>query len=339
MLDPILVEPAAHIGVSEAAALVREHFGLAGVIHPLAGERDANFCLRLHHGERVVVKFAHPLEPYDVSDLQSRALLHLERTAPDLPLPRMRWPLAGVAPQVTVTPGAGPPRQLRVYSYLSGTPAVGPVETSFQWRLGKLAAHIDRALGDFAHAADGRSIDWDLRRLPEACEPVERTPEIAHVVDAYDRIGRAALAALPDQVVHNDLNPHNVLVDNPARSRITGILDFGDLVRAPRAIELATAAAYQIHDRTRGWQDVTAMARGYHAAYPLSRDELRLVPVLIAMRAALSVAINRDAVRAGRDNSDYLMRNVTRAASALETLARLDLERAGDEFAEAVIAR
>ncbi len=39
------------------------------------------------------------------------------------------------------------------------------------------------------------------------------------------------LAGLRHQVIHNDLNLHNVLVDPKDGARVAGVIDFGDMVR------------------------------------------------------------------------------------------------------------
>ena len=56
------------------------------------------------------------------------------------------------------------------------------------------------------------------------------------------------LPRLHRQPVHNDLNPHNIVVDAIQHQRISGIIDFGDLTLTARINDLAIAAAYQVAD-------------------------------------------------------------------------------------------
>ena len=53
------------------------------------------------------------------------------------------------------------------------------------------------------------------------------------------------------QVVHNDLAPTNVLVDD--RLAVTGIIDFGDLTRTALICDLAIAAADVSVSARMGW--------------------------------------------------------------------------------------
>ena len=53
---------------------------------------------------------------------------------------------------------------------------------------------------------------------------------------------RPRLNALPWQVIHNDANDHNVIVS--ADRRTVSLIDFGDIVYAPRVCGLAVACAY-----------------------------------------------------------------------------------------------
>ncbi|MFX5764957.1 phosphotransferase, partial [Acinetobacter baumannii] len=72
----------------------------------------------------------------------------------------------------------------------------------------------------------------DRRRLAE--RQLER-----FVTDLRPRLG-----ALRRQVIHNDLNPYNVMVARDRPDQVAALLDFGDMVRAPLAQDLAVAGAY-----------------------------------------------------------------------------------------------
>ncbi len=91
-----------------------------------------------------------------------------------------------------------------------------------------------------------------------------------------------------------------MLVDG---DRVTGLLDFADLCRAPRICGLAVAAAYAVAAGPRVLPHVVA---GYHAVAPLTPAELALLPDLVRTRLALSVAMA--GWQSARDpGNDYLL--------------------------------
>jgi Ser/Thr protein kinase RdoA (MazF antagonist) len=57
------------------------------------------------------------------------------------------------------------------------------------------------------------------------------------------------LGGLRHQVIHNDLNPYNVLVDPQDHITTVGLIDFGDMVQAPLINELAVACSYQLSEQ------------------------------------------------------------------------------------------
>ena len=76
--------------------------------------------------------------------------------------------------------------------------------------------------------------------------------------------------ALPRSVIHNDANDYNVMVSPSLEgTRLSGLIDFGDLTRGWRAAEVAVAAAYgmmELHDPVAA---ACAVARGYSVVTPL----------------------------------------------------------------------
>ena len=52
--------------------------------------------------------------------------------------------------------------------------------------------------------------------------------------------------------VHNDFSKSNIVVDHHSADFVTGIIDFGDAVKAAIAIDVATALLNQPRDAKRG---------------------------------------------------------------------------------------
>jgi Ser/Thr protein kinase RdoA (MazF antagonist) len=134
-----------------------------------------------------------------------------------------------------------------------------------------------------------------------------------------------AAPRLPDcrwQVVHNDLNPHNVLAAPDDPDRIAGILDFGDMVETPLVCDLAVAASYQI-DPARPLASLTGLVTAYEGVLPLTATERALVPVLTATRMLTTLALASWRASLYPDNAAYILRNVPAARDGLAALAAI----------------
>nr|WP_245215914.1 phosphotransferase [Pararoseomonas baculiformis] len=317
---PPVIDPAA---LGRALAL---HWGLDGALHALGGERDRNFRLDRADGPPLLVKVAHPDEDPAITDFQTAALLHLEAAGAGLPLPRMIRARDG-GTSASFAAEDGRPCLLRVLSFLPGrvmTEALGSARG-----LGVLAARLDRALEGFAHPADTRRLLWDIREAPALraflgdVEDAGLRALAAAALDRFEHGAAAALAGLPMQVIHNDLNPHNVLVDADDPARLAGIIDFGDMVRASRLQEVATACAYLLAPGDDPLSGPASFLAGYRSVLPLPAAEAALLPVLIATRMAMTVLITHWRARRQPENAAYILRNMPRARDGLERLARL----------------
>lgn len=304
-----------------ALALAEAHFGLTGALFPLTSERDLNFRLTTPQG-RYVLKLANRAEPAEVTRFQTRALLHLARTA--LPVPRVMATLSGA------TEASTPHGILRLLTYLEGEPLhLSPKSPAQRATIGSMAAQLTLGLQGFNDPAARQDLQWDIRHaarlrplLPHIAQDLR-----ALATAALDQFEAQALPHLPDcrwQVVHNDLNPHNLLTDPDDPTRIAGILDFGDMVETPLVCDMAVAASYQV-DPAAPLDSLQAFARAYHATLPLTALEQRLFPILTTTRMLTTLAIA--SARAARypDNAPYILRNVPSASAGLMALHGLDL--------------
>jgi hydroxylysine kinase len=316
---------AAPPGLDEATVLaaLASDYGLDGHLDPLVSERDQNFRLDCPDGKRYVVKIANAEEPRQTTDLQIKALLHLESTGCTVPVPRIiRTGLGAAATEV------GDERHvLRVVSFLPGRPAecVG-VNAALAFELGRCLATLDAALADFSHPGESQLLMWDMQRAMQLRGVLAHIedPELRGMVDrCLDDFEQRALPALPGlrhQVIHNDLNPGNVLVADTGHRSVTGIIDFGDMLRAPLIVDAAIAAAYLRDDDLGG---IRALFRGFESLTALESEEAALVYDLVRTRLATTLAILGWRA-AAREADDPYLNKVRGEQDAERFLRRLD---------------
>lgn len=142
------------------------------------------------------------------------------------------------------------------------------------------------------------------------------------VLDRFDCEVAPRLAACRWQVVHNDLNPHNVLVDSEDATRIAGVLDFGDMVWTALVCDLAVAASYQV-DPLEPLGSLAGFVAGYERVLPLTAAERGLVADLTTVRMVTTLCIASKRAAAYPGNAAYILRNVPAAREGLLALTAL----------------
>jgi 4-aminobutyrate aminotransferase-like enzyme len=125
---------------------------------------------------------------------------------------------------------------------------------------------------------------------------------------------------MPRVAIYNDANDMNVFVSNDATgSHATGIIDFGDMVRAPRVCEPAVAMAYAMMGAGDPLERAAALASAYHQAFPLADEAVAILAALSQVRVAVTV-VNAAMQRRENPNNNYLTISETPAARLLRYL-------------------
>ena len=345
-IDPFAVLSTAVpvVGERSAAVLLDRHYGMEGDLERLSSERDLNYRVRERSGERYVLKFANSAEDRGITDFQNEALRHLERHHPDLPVPRVIRSRDGSS-AVRIDADDGRSHTLRLLSWLDGAPldSIDP-RPDVAAALGGALAAVGRGLRDFTHPSSDYPLLWDIRQAAQLSRVVGHIGDRAQREACAARLRHFAEVVEPrlrhcrPQVIFNDLNWGNVLADPDDPGRITGIIDFGDMVRSYLVVDIAVAAAYLCRNDTDPLDDVRAFLRGYHAAVPILPDEFELLPDLIQMRNVLSITIANWRANRYPENRDYLLRSLGRATSMLTLLDSMDAKKLADELRAAAEA-
>ncbi len=320
----LLATPAPSLSAEDAEAIAVGHYGFLGTATRLTGERDANFAIDAPEGERRVLKVYNESEEPATRSFQNEALLHLATTPLGNLAPHMLPALNG-AHQVEAQVG-GNVHHCIMIPFLPGASAFLTPQTATQRiNVGREAARVDLALESFSHPLDARVLLWDLMRLGSLKDQVGWTEDLGNrawleafiqsfVVDCLPGV-----ATLPTQVIHNDLSTNNVLVDRAQPNRISGIIDFGDMVRAPRVNEVAVAASYFIGS-DEPLDAILDVAEGYDRISPLLDDEIAWLYDLVLARLATRAVMYGWRGALFPENRAYILRN---AASAWRLIAQL----------------
>ncbi|SDB67584.1 phosphotransferase [Pseudomonas sp. NFACC13-1] len=334
-----LTKVAAEVSVQEAVEVAQLYFGVSGTASRLISERDQNFRLTCMNGS-YVLKFAHPGEDSEVSNLQTEALLHIEHADPTLPVQRVIRTKDGQA-ELRLMMG-GEERTVRLVSYLEGQLLRNaPVTLQQQRNLGVVSARLGKALRDFDHPAANHTLVWDIQHADRLSGMVteisnlERRALLDNILDRFVRDIKPRYASMRTQIVHNDLNSDNALVSPENTDEVVAILDFGDMVRTPLINDVAVGAAYQLGELKHFLDGAKAFVAGYHSVTPLKLDEFALMYDLIMTRMVVRITISEWRAERFPENAAYILRNTSRAWQQLQALVLMDKEEVNAQFIRA----
>src|SRR5687768_5692711 len=296
--------------IESATRIAERLVGVRATARVLPSERDQNFLLTDAAGEKFVLKIANALETRELIEAQNAALEHLGTRISFCPR---------VVPNVD---GEQISREsdhlVRLVTYLPGTPLAEatPHSPELLRDLGQKLGQLDHALADFDHPAVHRDFHWDLangnRILDNYADP--------HLHEVVRKCRFEGNTDLRQSVIHGDANDYNVLVD---ANRVTGLIDFGDMVYSWTVGNLAIALAYVVLGKDDPRRAATCVIEGYTEEFPLMQKELDALWDLVRLRLAMSVCLAAYQLRQ-RPANDYL--RISQRAIA-ETLPRLLDER------------
>jgi 4-aminobutyrate aminotransferase-like enzyme/Ser/Thr protein kinase RdoA (MazF antagonist) len=308
---------------AQVERIARDTYGLAASVRSLPGERDRNFHLHTADRRDFVLKILDFNSSPEATDCQLRVLGHLAEQDPELPVPRVH-PTALGGDIGTVAGREGSYATVLI-GYLPGELlARRSPDAPLLENLGHTLARLDVALRGFFHPGLGQRLAWDARRLPElvahAAEvesPDLRRSVLSAAAALEERL--PALRSLPSQAIHGDCHPHNVLVD-PGSGRISGILDFGDMVHAPRVLEPAVALAELLAEERMPLEMLPSVLTGYARRTPLEPAELELLYDLILGRHAATILVHAWRTRHDAEGARRLDASIAPTARSMARL-------------------
>lgn len=314
----LLSLPPPRVAPEILAGFARDRWGIDGWLTRLVSERDLNHRLDTDSAS-YTLKLANLAEPPGMTEFQTAALLHVAAADPGLPTPRV-LPARDGRTIIRIPEGA-----LRLLSWCPGASVASvPLSPALAASIGATLARLTQALAGFDHPGADHVLLWDIRQFPRLAPLVPALPADLQAgakafADRFRDSIAPSLAPLPTQVVHADFNPHNLLTDPENPTRITGILDFGDMVRTPRICDLAVAASYLVNPQE-PLSLLVPLVTAYHARLPLLREEIALLPDLITARMLITLTISNWRAARYPENADYIRRNAHTARTGLKAL-------------------
>jgi Ser/Thr protein kinase RdoA (MazF antagonist) len=274
---------------SDALDAALERYGLAGSATPLPSERDQNFLIADPRRGKFVLKIANREDSAELLDFQHEAMRQVAARGCGIRVPEVVSSLAGADLDI-LRSRAGVEHRLRVLTWIDGTVLAEctPRGEALLESIGASMARVDLALAELAHPAMHRVLQWDLRHAGIARVHAALLPDMwrERVETAFARWEQLDWTSLRHGVIHGDANDNNVLAE---RDRMTGLLDFGDMVHTAVVCELAVAVAYAMLGERDPLAAAGAVIRGYHRHNPLTAPEQHALHALVRVRLAASL--------------------------------------------------
>ncbi len=322
--DKLLETQSPNLSIEEIKNIANKLYGLTGTLSALGSERDQNFHIVTVTGDQFVIKIANSAEAPAIIDLQIKAMEHITKVDPDLPVPKVLLSQSGLAIE-EIEAEDGRKHSVRVVTYLPGvSPEDDYVSNAFFRKMGIYLARITRALVGFFHPIANYELLWDLKHTSKLWEYLDYISDAAHrdlasfFLERFDKNVLPLIPKMRAQIVHNDLVPYNILVAENDPSQIVGIIDFGDLTHTLLVIDLATTIAATLRVTVDPVSVAAQIIAGYNEIIPLEETELRLLYDLIGARLTMLNVIASWRVTIHPDNQDYIMGGVDQTWRILE---------------------
>lgn len=289
---PLLSEP-------ELRALCEELYGVEGRVVPLPSDRDQNVHITGPDGLDFVLKAANASVTRGTLDAENAALawVHAKADESRVSVPRVVPTRTGES-IASVRSGAHD-HWVRLITVVDGMPiGAMPMHTdALRHDVGRTVGALSAALMDFEHPASHRDLDWDLAQAARVVAAHRHRVQDERLGAAIDRFVAVYvdtiaphLHTIRRSVIHGDPNDYNVLGDAAAQ-RVTGVVDFGDMVHSHTINDAAMAMAYVSLSADRPLAAAAQVAAGFHAEQPLTDLELSLLFGLMGMRLCVSACL------------------------------------------------
>ncbi len=289
----------------DIAQLLQTHYGINGTIKVLEGYDELNFLVNDDDQKKYIVKIANASHVFSFVEAQVKILTHLSNTSI---AHHFQYPILNtVGEAITYFEKENTAYCARVLSFLEGTfwyELKNHTPLLFT-SLGNFLGSMDKALQNFSDPSMHREYTWDITTTLNAHYKIDfiKDPEkrriVGYFLQQFETIVSPKIYALRKGYVHNDANDYNVLTDG---EKVTGLIDFGDMVYTAIINNVAVACTYAMLDQQDPIAAACLVIKGYHAQFPLEEKELDILYYLIAGR--LCISLTQSAYNASMDSTN-----------------------------------
>lgn len=324
---------------TEVKEYIDRSYGLKSSVTHLVSDIGQNFKVQDRVGQIYIFKIANPSESKEILTAQNEVLIFLADRN-----------IEGIFPKVIQTKNnkltdmihtrEGIAFNCRLLSYIEGTFLADYTDPSpaLLQDIGAMLGRMDQSLKNFSNPAIHRYWHWDIKNI------LDLRPLTSHITDPrirrlveyfilqFETIVVPELASLPQSLIHNDANDHNLLISsNPVSC---ALIDFGDMVYTCTIFELAIALNYIMLKKNEPLLSAISTIKGYAKVSPLTQKEISILYYCTAARSCQSL-IMAAYQRKLQPGNDYLSVSEEDTQRLLVQLIEINPEKAEEVFRDA----
>lgn len=281
-----------YISRERLTELLHRHYRLQGALEELNGYDEQNAIITAGSGEKFIVKVCNALQDPEFLQAQVAILQKLSGSTDAAVFQQLQPNTEGEA--LTPFTENGEPYVLRVLNFLEGDFLVDLPnhDAGLLYSIGETLGRMDQHLADFRHMGMHRHYEWDISNAMDAAQYMdcisshEKRRIAQYFLLQFEMEVVPRLPQLRKAYIHNDANDYNVLVRN---GRMSGLIDFGDMVYSALVNNLAVAMTYAMLSKDDPQAAAVEVVKGYDANYKLKSEEIDLLYFLVAGRLCISV--------------------------------------------------
>ncbi|HTM64373.1 MAG TPA: aminotransferase class III-fold pyridoxal phosphate-dependent enzyme [Gammaproteobacteria bacterium] len=324
---------------TDAGQISATYFGVTCTATRLPGEYDANFHLKSNCGKEYLLKVSHINVSRAVIEMQNDILRHIDVSTSSFQVPRLHHTLSGESVAIHSNQ-SGTTYHVRMFSFVQGKllATIPQHSTQLLSSIGTELGLLSKSLQQLKHPEAVRYLQWDLLQyqwVNPHLHLITNADERACLEYFLQQFTQKAVTLLPQlrrSIIHGDLNDYNILVSND--DRVTGFIDFGDVVESATICELAVALAYVMMNKPDPIAAATHVVKSFHRVFPLNDNEFEILFDLVCMRLCISV-VNSAMRKIENPDDAYLIISEKPAWELLKKLRSVDVEFAADYFRDA----
>ncbi|MCD2424806.1 aminotransferase class III-fold pyridoxal phosphate-dependent enzyme [Niabella pedocola] len=290
--------------------IAKNHYQLDAVATVLNGYEEQNFLLQTAGGGQYIFKAA----PGNVNPAFIQAQVTVLQQLAQTPVRDyfQHCLLNGEGAAVTFYAQGDAGYYVRILSFLEGHFWVEEKEKSpaLYESLGRFLGAMDRALEGQYYTAAERTYEWDISRAADAEKNLhhihdpEKRRIAAYFLLQFQTEVAPQLSSLRKACIHNDANDYNVLIQD---GRVSGLIDFGDMVWSALINNLAVACTYAMLHTDDPVAVAAPIVKAYHRQCPLTPAETDLIYYLVAARLCISVTQSAEKASHHSDNTHHFL--------------------------------
>ena len=292
------------------------------LLRNLNSERDRNFLLNINSTQKYVLKVSNPKESRKILDLQDYVLDNLgKRNSIKKYIPKKIHSSIKIYSDLM-----NRKCYVRILSYIDGKMYASIKHDSFLERsLGVLLGNLSTELQNLNKPSAFRKFEWDPSNISWINKEISlfkgnNKKIILKILNEQNIFVKKNLKKLRFSLTHGDVNNYNLVVK---KNKISGLLDYGDMIYAPTINDLAVTLSYALMNKENLYLTLKNIIVSYHKIFQITFDEIFSLMTLVKARLAITVVMAEKQRKKFPDNN-YLSISEQDAWMLLNRLNSID---------------